>query len=117
MTWLTRPSLADRLSADALPAGLALSTVPGEALIPVAANEKETLLELSSTTLASTGIRSGDRVLVSLNNDGDLAGAFLAFALARLGAERLWTFRATRIVLRRDALALRWAMRDKGWAM
>ena len=86
MTWLTRPSLADRLSADALPAGLALSTVPGEALIPVAANEKETLLELSSTTLASTGIRSGDRVLVSLNNDGDLAGAFLAFALARLGA-------------------------------
>ena len=32
------------------------------------------------------------------------------------GAERLWTFTPTRIVLRRGALALRWAMRDNGWS-
>jgi len=32
------------------------------------------------------------------------------------GAERLWTFRPIRIVLRRGALALRWAMRDAGWS-
>ncbi|MFZ5666474.1 MAG: pyridoxamine 5'-phosphate oxidase family protein [Pseudomonadota bacterium] len=32
------------------------------------------------------------------------------------GAERLWTFRPRRIVLRRGALALRWAMREKGWS-
>jgi predicted pyridoxine 5'-phosphate oxidase superfamily flavin-nucleotide-binding protein len=30
------------------------------------------------------------------------------------GAERLWTFRPTRIVLRRGALALRWVMREEG---
>ncbi|CAN7602066.1 pyridoxamine 5'-phosphate oxidase family protein [Pararhizobium sp. LjRoot255] len=32
------------------------------------------------------------------------------------GAERLWTFKARRIVRRRNALALRWAFRDDGWS-
>lgn len=32
------------------------------------------------------------------------------------GAERLWTFRARRIVRRRSALALRWAFRQGGWS-
>lgn len=32
------------------------------------------------------------------------------------GAERLWTFTPSRIVLRRGALALRWTMRDNGWS-
>lgn len=32
------------------------------------------------------------------------------------GAERLWTFHPSRIVLRRGALALRWAMREQGWS-
>ena len=32
------------------------------------------------------------------------------------GAERLWTFSPSRIVLRRGALALRWAMRTNGWS-
>ncbi|MGC6328556.1 pyridoxamine 5'-phosphate oxidase family protein [Rhizorhabdus sp. FW153] len=36
---------------------------------------------------------------------------------AFLGAERLWTFRPRRIVLRRGALALRWAFRGQaGWS-
>lgn len=32
------------------------------------------------------------------------------------GAERLWTFRARRIVRRRGALALRWTFQQDGWA-
>lgn len=32
------------------------------------------------------------------------------------GAERLWTFRPRRVVLRRGALAMRWTMRDDGWS-
>ena len=32
------------------------------------------------------------------------------------GAERLWTFRPRRIVRRPGALALRWALREDGWA-
>lgn len=32
------------------------------------------------------------------------------------GAERLWTFRASRIVRRPAALALRWAFREGGWS-
>ena len=32
------------------------------------------------------------------------------------GAERLWTFKARRIVRRRNALALRWAFREDGWS-
>ncbi|MDH4438826.1 MAG: pyridoxamine 5'-phosphate oxidase family protein [Rhizobium sp.] len=32
------------------------------------------------------------------------------------GAERLWTFKARRIVRRRNALALRWAFRENGWS-
>ncbi|SHL69022.1 pyridoxamine 5'-phosphate oxidase family protein [Phytopseudomonas punonensis] len=32
------------------------------------------------------------------------------------GAERLWTFRARRIVRRPGAIALRWALREDGWA-
>ncbi len=32
------------------------------------------------------------------------------------GAERLWTFKPTRIVRRRNALALRWAFQKDGWS-
>jgi len=32
------------------------------------------------------------------------------------GAERLWTFKARRIVRRRNALALRWSFRNDGWS-
>ncbi|WP_239002906.1 FAD-binding oxidoreductase [Rhodovastum atsumiense] len=32
------------------------------------------------------------------------------------GAERLWTFRAHRVVRRQGALALRWAFREDGWS-
>ncbi|CAH0342981.1 pyridoxamine 5'-phosphate oxidase family protein [Rhizobium sp. CECT 9324] len=32
------------------------------------------------------------------------------------GAERLWTFKARRIVRRRNVLALRWAFREGGWS-
>lgn len=32
------------------------------------------------------------------------------------GAERLWTFKARRIVRRSNALALRWAIREDGWS-
>ena len=32
------------------------------------------------------------------------------------GAERLWTFRTRRAILRQGALALRWVMREEGWS-
>lgn len=32
------------------------------------------------------------------------------------GAERLWTFKARRIIRRRNALALRWTFRNEGWS-
>ncbi|CAH0340909.1 pyridoxamine 5'-phosphate oxidase family protein [Rhizobium sp. CECT 9324] len=32
------------------------------------------------------------------------------------GAERLWTFKARRVVRRRNTLALRWAFRENGWS-
>jgi phenylacetate-CoA ligase len=65
---------------------VALSSAPGEGFAAVGADEFEPFLEISRATLAEVGIESGGRVLLSLNNDGDLGSAWLAQAIGRLGA-------------------------------
>jgi phenylacetate-CoA ligase len=66
---------------------LLVSAVPGEGFAPITAEARRGLCLRSASTLDAAGIRSGDRVLVSLNSDGDLAGAFVAEALVALGAD------------------------------
>ncbi|SOC46003.1 hypothetical protein SAMN05892877_12013 [Rhizobium subbaraonis] len=56
---------------------------------------------------------SGDMLQMSGNAEVILASPEIA---AFQGAERLWTFKARRIVRRRNALALRWTFRENGWS-
>lgn len=87
MSWLSRSELGSARGTAALPkSGLVLSAVPGEAGATLAHDELEVVRRRSAETLAAAGVRSGDRVAISLNSDGDLGGAGLALALAELGA-------------------------------
>lgn len=57
--------------------------------------------------------RSGDLLQMT----GDAGVIFDSPEVAAFqGAERLWTFRARRIVRRRGVLALRWTFREDGWS-
>lgn len=85
MSWLTRSGLGSAQGA-APKSGIVLSSVPGEVGVTLAPDELAVVRKRSAETLAAAGVRSGDRAVISLNSDGDLAGAGLAQALAELGA-------------------------------
>lgn len=96
MTWLTRSGLAAAAAGSAAKAtrpaagpaagGLLLSAVPGEGFVPLSTKAREGLRARSAATLSAAGVRAGQRVLVSLNGEGDLAASLLADALVELGA-------------------------------
>ena len=86
MTWATRTELAGLFGGGADVEGLLLGAVPGEGFVAVPRKERAGLFERSAATLSAAGLSRGDRAILSLNSDGDLAGAMLADALVELGA-------------------------------
>ena len=88
MSWLTRGELAAHASkaGGSAWAGLLLAAVPGEGFVPISPEARAGLRARSAATLSAAGVRAGQRVLVSLNSEGDLAGTLLADALVEVGA-------------------------------
>lgn len=86
MSWLTRDQLAESFPPREQSSGFLLGAIPGESCVSVSRDERAALIEQSAATLAAAGITSGDRVIVSLANDGNLVGGSLAEALVGLGA-------------------------------
>ncbi|MGH3391255.1 MAG: hypothetical protein ACRDOO_20500 [Actinomadura sp.] len=60
--------------------GLLLVSPEADVVAPLAAADRTAAVELAASTLAAAGLGSGDRVVVALNNDGELGGALLAQA-------------------------------------
>ena len=85
MSWATRADLGSLVGSDPTPGSLMLGPVPGEGFVPVPPAVREALRERSTATLAATGLAAGQRAVLSLNGDGDLAGPLLAEALVPLG--------------------------------
>ncbi|WP_235746995.1 hypothetical protein [Nocardia coffeae] len=54
--------------------------------VPMSASDRGTAAKLTRDTLVAAGVRSGDRVVVALNNDGEPAGALIAGAAADVAA-------------------------------
>ena len=73
-TWCTHGDLPAPARAE----GLLLISPLGDTAVPLGPDA----LELAGATLAQAGLAAADRVVVALNNDGDLAGALLAQAAA-----------------------------------
>ncbi len=86
MSWLERAGLAERAGTAAQGPGWWLAAVPGEGFVPLSPEARASLRARSAATLAAAGIVRGARVLVSLNSDGDLAGASIAEAVVEAGA-------------------------------
>ena len=80
MSWYTRESLPD--AGD----GLLLVANAGEAGLSLSVGEQAELVARSSATLAAAGLCSGDRAVLSLAGEGDLAGPLLAQAVVAQGA-------------------------------
>ena len=62
--------------------GLLLVSPEADVVAPLAAADRTAAVELAASTLTAAGLGSGDRVVVALNNDGELSGALLAEAAA-----------------------------------
>jgi len=86
LSWLTRTELADRHEPDSASTGLLLGALPAEGFVSLTPDERRAASERTATTLAAAGLAIGDRAVISLNSDGDLAGASFAEALGELGA-------------------------------
>jgi phenylacetate-CoA ligase len=80
--WLTRADLAAGRGSSA--EGLVLLSGEGEVAVGVSAGVAAAGAAASRDTLRSVGIGPNDRVLVALNNDGELCGAILAQAIMSL---------------------------------
>lgn len=60
--------------------------VPGEVGVPLSRDAAASLRTRSAAQLSAAGVASGQRALVSLASDGDLAGARIGDALVEVGA-------------------------------
>lgn len=78
MSWPTRSTF------NAEATGLLLVSPDGGPVVPLGAADRQAALELASETLAAAGLGSDDRVVVALNNDGELSGALLAEAASKV---------------------------------
>ncbi|GAB2807693.1 hypothetical protein GCM10022221_01210 [Actinocorallia aurea] len=76
MSWLTRQDLTGGASAR----GLLLLSPDADVVAPLSPEDRAAALALTAETLAAAGVRSSDRLVVALNNDGELQGSSLAEA-------------------------------------
>jgi hypothetical protein len=82
MTFVTRESFPAGASAK----GLLLVSSDGEVVAPLAAADLDAARSLTASTLTAAGLGASDRVVVALNNDGELTGALIAEAAATVAA-------------------------------
>ncbi len=82
MSWYTRDTLPQTRES----ASLLLVANPGEPALSLSREGREELLERSRVTLAAAGVAAGERAVLSLSGEGDLAGYLLAESLVRQGA-------------------------------
>jgi phenylacetate-CoA ligase len=66
--------------------GLLAIDPTAEYAFPLASDDAEAALVLAAETLTAAGLRERDRVVVALNNDGDLGGTTYATAAARVAS-------------------------------
>jgi hypothetical protein len=78
MRWITRESFPSGRAAQ----GLLLISPDGDVVAPLASADLPAARELAAATLAAAGLGPDDRVVVALNNDGELSGALIAQAAA-----------------------------------
>jgi hypothetical protein len=78
MTWITRESFPAGRAAQ----GLLLISPDGEVVAPLASADLPAAQQLAAATLTAAGLGADDRVVVALNNDGELSGALIAQAAA-----------------------------------
>ncbi|MCD0453630.1 hypothetical protein LO762_31260 [Actinocorallia sp. API 0066] len=76
MTWTSREDFPPGASAR----GLLLVSPDADVVAPLSAQDRAAALELTAATLKAAGVGAGDRVVVALNNDGELQGSSLAEA-------------------------------------
>lgn len=77
--WTDRSALAAR---PGHARGLLTVAPSADLVVPFTAADRAAQAELTAAALSGAGVGSGDRVVVALNSDGDLAGARLAEAAA-----------------------------------
>ncbi|MEV5711823.1 hypothetical protein [Actinoallomurus sp. NPDC052274] len=80
MSWVARDALPAPRDAE----GLLLVSPEADVVVPLSAEDRAAALELATTTLRSVGVGPADRVVVALNNDGEVTGALLAQACAEI---------------------------------
>lgn len=84
LAWSTRSDLAKTVLHPAKATGLLVGSPTADTVVPLPPRAREEAARLTTSTLAGAGLTPGDRVVVALNSDGDLAGARVAEAAAQL---------------------------------
>ncbi|HEY7488190.1 MAG TPA: hypothetical protein VH912_27355 [Streptosporangiaceae bacterium] len=79
-SWLTRDAFPGAGGAR----GLLLVSPDAEVVAPLTAPDYAAALDLAKATLAAAGVTGDDRVVVALNNDGELTGSLIAQAAAEV---------------------------------
>jgi phenylacetate-CoA ligase len=83
LSWVSRDAFGITSHAAT---GLLLLSPEADVVAPLGAEDRATALELAATTLSGAGLEGSDRVVVALNNDGELTGALVAQAAASITA-------------------------------
>lgn len=81
-TWCSRSTLAEALGKSWRATGLLVTSPDGDVVAPLAGPDLDQARDITRRTLTSLGVQRDDRVVVSLNNDGELTGTLLAEAAA-----------------------------------
>jgi len=82
--WIERHDLASAGLRPGTAKGLLRVDPVATGVLPLSVDELAAARGLTAETLRSAGVTGGDRVVIALNSDGDLAGALLAEAAAEV---------------------------------
>ena len=83
--WITRDAFPAMGTAGAA-RGLLLVSPEADVVASLEDTDRAAALDTAAATLAAAGVTGDDRVVVALNNDGELTGALIARAAAELAA-------------------------------
>ena len=84
--WVDRAGLVNAGLRPGTAKGLLRLDPVAATVLPISAAELVAARTLTAETLQAAGIKADDRVVIALNNDGDLAGALLAEVTAGIAA-------------------------------
>jgi phenylacetate-CoA ligase len=80
--WITRDTFPGAGAAR----GLLLVSPEADVIAPLNDSDRNAAIEIAGAALTAAGVGGGDRVVVALNNDGELTGALIARAAAETAA-------------------------------